>query len=313
MNRFVSDSDEEIAERTRLVLQSVMQEYFTLVNFEFFYKKVFYFDPKITQSLMETAVDVEGDLLHLPFPSCAFIFQDPQMIKLLHQCFGSTDIVPEYETPISVFLSEIKHEGYRSLVIMATRLSDNGSCYIMLKRELKIEHDKSIADALRTVWGEPDTSSYFETMADEFFFDDLRMSFFRTIVNCILYLSTSNPEIMKMNSPVENLRRQLGALKSSKKKAKMERRLASMVHSASSLPYIHIGRTYRPPLPPEASADVDAQQYRKIMKRFMVKGHLRAQAYGKERSLRKVLWIEPFWKGPNNLDEIFGNKPYIVD
>lgn len=32
---------------------------------------------------------------------------------------------------------------------------------------------------------------------------------------------------------------------------------------------------------------------------FLVRGHWRNQAYGEQRLLRKLLWIEPFWKGPD--------------
>ncbi len=31
---------------------------------------------------------------------------------------------------------------------------------------------------------------------------------------------------------------------------------------------------------------------------FLVRGHWRQQAHGPARSLRKTLWIQPFWKGP---------------
>lgn len=34
--------------------------------------------------------------------------------------------------------------------------------------------------------------------------------------------------------------------------------------------------------------------------RFMVRGHYRNQAHGPDRSLRKVLWIQPHWKGDDD-------------
>ncbi len=33
---------------------------------------------------------------------------------------------------------------------------------------------------------------------------------------------------------------------------------------------------------------------------FLVRGHWRAQAYGPKASLRKTIWVEPFWKGPED-------------
>lgn len=35
----------------------------------------------------------------------------------------------------------------------------------------------------------------------------------------------------------------------------------------------------------------------KVSKRFTVRGHWRQQSHGPERSLRKRIWIQPFWKG----------------
>ena len=49
---------------------------------------------------------------------------------------------------------------------------------------------------------------------------------------------------------------------------------------------------------------------RTIDKRFVVRGHQKMQAYGENFSLRKPIWIKPYWKGPE-LAEII-NKPYKV-
>ena len=39
----------------------------------------------------------------------------------------------------------------------------------------------------------------------------------------------------------------------------------------------------------------------KLAQRFVVRGHWRNQAYGPERSLRRKQWIQPFWKGPEDM------------
>jgi hypothetical protein len=41
----------------------------------------------------------------------------------------------------------------------------------------------------------------------------------------------------------------------------------------------------------------------KLAQRFVVRGHWRNQVYGEGRSLRKRLWIEPHWRGPDNLQQ----------
>lgn len=41
----------------------------------------------------------------------------------------------------------------------------------------------------------------------------------------------------------------------------------------------------------------------KLAQRFVVRGHWRMQAHGPQRALRTRKWIEPFWKGPDNVAE----------
>ena len=41
----------------------------------------------------------------------------------------------------------------------------------------------------------------------------------------------------------------------------------------------------------------------KLDSRFVVRGHWRNQAYGPEHSLRRKQWIEPYWKGPENVGD----------
>jgi hypothetical protein len=49
---------------------------------------------------------------------------------------------------------------------------------------------------------------------------------------------------------------------------------------------------------------------RKIDKRFIVRGHWKRQPYGPEESLRKLIFIKPYFKGPDMAELI--NKPYEV-
>lgn len=41
----------------------------------------------------------------------------------------------------------------------------------------------------------------------------------------------------------------------------------------------------------------------KLTSKFVVRGHWRNQAYGPQHSLRMRKWIEPYWKGPENIGE----------
>lgn len=48
----------------------------------------------------------------------------------------------------------------------------------------------------------------------------------------------------------------------------------------------------------------------KLTTRFMVQGHYRSQPYGEGRQQRKIIFIEPFYKGPEYAELI--NNPHIV-
>jgi len=47
-----------------------------------------------------------------------------------------------------------------------------------------------------------------------------------------------------------------------------------------------------------------------LEKRFIVRGHYRNQVYGAERALRKLIWIQPHWKGPEWGERM--SRPYKV-
>ena len=48
----------------------------------------------------------------------------------------------------------------------------------------------------------------------------------------------------------------------------------------------------------------------KLSYRFIVQGHWRNQAYGEQRKERKLIFIEPYWKGPKYSDVV--NNPHLL-
>lgn len=52
-----------------------------------------------------------------------------------------------------------------------------------------------------------------------------------------------------------------------------------------------------------SDAHEDRAKWR-LRSRFTVRGHWRNQAYGSRRELRKRIWIQPFWKGPEEGERI---------
>ncbi|MBE3035638.1 MAG: hypothetical protein IMZ70_00930 [Candidatus Atribacteria bacterium] len=63
--------------------------------------------------------------------------------------------------------------------------------------------------------------------------------------------------------------------------------------------------------PPKNYIPLFSGSGRTIDKRFVVRGHWKMQPYGEKHTLRKSLWIKPYWKGPDFAEII--NKPYKVE
>jgi hypothetical protein len=61
---------------------------------------------------------------------------------------------------------------------------------------------------------------------------------------------------------------------------------------------IHLGRDIHLPSPGKFLRSLSTDRLWSIEHRYMVRGHWRMQPHGPDRSLRKRIWILPFWKGP---------------
>lgn len=88
---------------------------------------------------------------------------------------------------------------------------------------------------------------------------------------------------------------------------------AAPVEREHSEPRFRVGRTVR--LAPQIRAllrEGRTGQSWKLGHRFIVRGHFRMQVHGPQRALRRRQWIEPFWRGPQTLDEAF-ERTYSVE
>ena len=72
----------------------------------------------------------------------------------------------------------------------------------------------------------------------------------------------------------------------------------------------HVTRNYILLRPPKSYKSISFANGKSLDVRFVVRGHWRNQVCGINRSERKLIWIKPFWKGPE-ISEIV-NKKYFV-
>lgn len=127
---------------------------------------------------------------------------------------------------------------------------------------------------------------------------DFESKFFSFVFNVLLYCTSAEPD--------ESWHPQLQALwtrRETEKKPKRKARLLSEIEKIGKRRIlgskIIISREDR-----EDFKEAFRTGNKKIGKRFMVAGHWRNQPYGAKHALRKKLFIQPYWKGPDDAEEL---------
>lgn len=285
---------------------TICQEYHCIVNFALGGKKTFYFHDNLVDHLANTEINVKTGLIELPFPTCLFTFTAPVAIRAM---YGTRHAACNYDEPISVFITMHPAAStdlpYRKLLMCAWH-----GRHICIKRELCMDDSWTLEQALRTDWQKltPDNlgpgicfnvveGTTSKSNDQDYYTDGLL--FFRIILNAVLYLSSDQAELKALKTPRAELEARAATILSAPKRKKALRE----ARKYSALDYIEVG----------ASVEMisgASNHGGKPSVRFMVRGHWRNQAHGTGNAERKLIWIRPFYKGPDVAGSI--NKPYIV-
>lgn len=134
--------------------------------------------------------------------------------------------------------------------------------------------------------------------------EDSRLAF-SLLMNGILYLTSPDPDIANRIAPSAPLIARLRGIKSSKKRAKLEREIASL----SSLDYIAVGENIRLPAKTIMPGDGTHGGWH-LHNRHIVRGHWKMQPCGEGLEERRHIWIRPYIRGPEGTP--VKNKGYIV-
>jgi hypothetical protein len=293
--------DPHIKREIDQTLYAFAMNYTTAVNFEFFDRKTFYITSNLYEHLSQTSIDMDCGLAKLPFLSCLFVYDSPQAIELLYQIDKKPP--PTYEGAVSVFISEAISEKERNFFLHIVH-SDMQNVYTAIKRQLLLRDGWTLEQVLRTDWLKinPDLANGDATNDEVFYTSGL--NFFRSVINTILYLGTSNPDLVEQVSPHPEMESQLARATSREKRKEIKRIMKKVSHTN----YIVVGH-YIPKLLPRD--EHESQKRRELNVRFIVRGHWRNQPCGPENSLRRMIWIKPYYKGPE-ISQVIKNRPYIV-
>lgn len=317
---------------------SVNYEYHSLLNFELFGRKTFLISDALTQELAQISTNVRCDLLHLPFPTCQVVFTSAVAVNALVMLTGR-DIDDlsvmhpgiSYDIPISVFLTLLepnKTYPQRRLIINVWQANADRQ-RMMAKRQLYLDEDWSLERALHTDWKAIDTSlgierddsgligrrisavSQEEEVLDDAAFYGDGLLFFRLVLNAILYLTSTEADLIERMCASDEIRKHSAG---GKPNAELRRRLRRVAGSLSELPYCEVGFRLSPIVIDHSISTSESTVIgvggRKIKVRFRVRGHWRAQPCGPGRRDIRPVWVKDHEKGPSAAQVV--NRQYVV-
>lgn len=283
-----------MAERFQMTydeMASLTIKYAAYANFIEAGQKVFRFSGNLAARLADTELNVEADFLIPPFSTCMFTYDDDETRESLSSLLGrrlplshgGKFPAPTVSVIISHFPGGDEEEPNLRMVVVA---GDERHDYALVKRSLLLKSGTTVEDAIRTDWRDilPDCDDEHE----EAHFYDEGFRFFRTVLNSILYLASANPDISgELRSSDSGLGDAAGLTR------KQRRDLAKKMDRRSELPYVNVGGTL-----PARDSDGNGMS-NALASRVEVRGHWRNQAHGPGRSERKLIFIEPHWRGPD--------------
>jgi hypothetical protein len=247
------------------------------INYEIGGRKAFWVDGGLAEALAQTTLDIAGDVLRLPFPCCAFLFDDPRTLELadgLRSTAATTRRAPTRMLTVYIFPipRDVGDSGLRFVFLLDAY---DGDWPYLVTREVPLERRRNLDEILASHPVSDDANG----SADPFFDTDEIRALLHLVINAVLY-STSREftaEIRRPPSPTS-----LGL------------RAKPLELSGDTVFYlpnrIVIGRSSSDnELPPRRPA-------RRIEKRFWVRGHWRKPNPTWED--QRLRWIAPYLKGP---------------
>lgn len=304
-----------------LLVKGITLNYQSILNFELFGRKTFFFHSNLSDHLLETELSVDSELLNLPFDCCLFVYSAPKVVETAFSFLKVQAEPADLLYPISVYITALpdKASGGDKKLIMTVSHWRGDKCSFGIKREVAIRSGWKIEKSLKTDWeklGDTDgeglritANGEYRTTTDEEFYTD-GLALFRLVLNSILYLSSNDPDIIRRVSGREISINRANSIKS-KLKSKKARQLAK---KESTLDFMSLGENIRPIYVNKSGLQKSSinqlNNFKEYAVRFIVRGHWRNQPFGQNQTERKLVWIKPYYKGPEMAELV--NQPYVV-
>jgi len=249
----------------------------------------------ISEMLLNTKLDVDTSIVKAPFKEIQITIPPTGILEIWNE---STEFHPAW--CLYVNFSE-QEQGTKMLrVLMVGKPNQNSSfqyddalVYFRVPL-LETTVGKSIDECLYN-WSQDPMNKVFKIGRNE----GVIKRAYQFVLNILLYLTSSEPDIVKwLNPEAASLRSRLDRLKSASKKRKVEKKLKGM----TKIPIYMVGKSIN-----ISKEDIDSYRSirgnRKHSIRYPVGGHWRMQWYGsKEKRYQKQKWIRPHFRGPELAD-----------
>ena len=245
------------------------------VNFEMHHRKTFWVDTELSAQLAETVLDIDAEVLRLPFPCCAFVFRDAEMRHLMRELIGLEDKGASNVRTVTVMFVQLDAvlpaRGLSAYVLGDNELPRKWP--FIIGRDLVLEPGANLDVILDSHFPGIDVSSL-----DQMFLAPQLIRLLNIAFNAVLYSTSAGVESRSVPAwrPTRRRRRQpLGSA-------------GQVFYLPGKITICHGHRTDGDP--PEPSG-------RKLTKRVLVRGHWRrANPLWVDQRLR---WVEPHFRGPD--------------
>lgn len=287
-------------------LYVVNLDYNLLLRYMLAGSKLFHFMPGITNRLLHTDMNVPVESITMPYQSLAPIFDSTEVTDAFYAVCRQR-APKQNKGAITVFVSIYEHSGERRLSISGAH-THGDQCHYFAQRSLLLRAGWDAEQALKTDWvalGNPRDDMLDGTGVnilnspdgDETNFYTDGLQFFRLVLNAVLYLGSHRPTLsrVRVNGP----------------HAKADKLNYSMDE------HVTVGEGITPISAPgetgvrmEDGSVAAIAQATKTVARILVMGHWKLQAHGPQRTLRKMIHIEPYWRGPDMAEAV--SRPHVV-
>jgi hypothetical protein len=246
------------------------------INYEIGGRKAFWVNGSLAELLAQTTLDISGDVLKLPFPSCAFLFDDRRTLEIADALrnMAATRVSSPFRM-LTVYAFPIPRDfGETGLRFAFVGDAFDGEWPYLITRDVLLDGKRNLDEILAS-HPEPEEPG----SADPFFDSEEMRSLLHLVINAVLY-ATSREFTAEIRRPPAR-----GSLGPRSKPLEL---------SGETVFYLPNRIVIGPPsgadpLPPRPPG-------RQIEKRFWVRGHWRKpNATWQDQRLR---WIAPYLKGP---------------